>query len=94
MKNEANFAAAPRRSPFPGRLRVAGCFVAVILAAQVEMCQENSRTGETPPAVVPTSRTMPVLQKTAARDSMGFKYNVPEKVKKALRFAATPETGT
>ncbi|MHC4117117.1 MAG: exo-alpha-sialidase [Planctomycetota bacterium] len=56
----------------------------LILAFQTALCQENPDThGETP-----------VVQWTAACDSMNFRYEFLENLKTISLFAAAPETGT
>jgi hypothetical protein len=56
----------------------------LLLAVQTALCQENSG--------VP--REMPVVQWTAARDQMNFRYDFLENIKTTKLLTATPETGT
>jgi len=56
----------------------------LLLGAQTALCQEN------PDA----HRETPVVQWTAARDAMNFRYDFLENVKTTRLLSATPETGT
>ena len=56
----------------------------LVLGAQTALCQEN------PDA----HRETPVVQWTAARDAMNFRYDFLENVKTTRLLTATPETGT
>lgn len=66
-------------------------FLPFILAAQIGVCQEHQRTSRD---VNSNPGKTPVLEWTAGRDAMNFRYDFLEKVKTATLAKATPETGT
>ncbi len=56
----------------------------LLLAVQTALCQEYPDT----------DRETPVVQWTAARDAMNFRYEFLESLKTITLFTAAPETGT
>lgn len=65
--------------------------VLMLLAAQVGLCQDPSVSG---PGTNQTRRKVPVVQWTAARDAMNFRYEFLEKIQITRLLTATQETGT